>query len=710
MPPTEVFSLLYHLSGHLFLINTVLQNTTSLEHRLPSLVYALSITRHADRKYSSDINTTEKRISAHKYFYIFTMNSVPLSKQHKLNIVIKDNTKLVSIMNLKYYNQRFILILIVFLLCGASATAQEKLTTEEAFLSQSDTLPKHIRDSIKIEELSAMVQELKLKEIVLQNLTDSNQKNAESDSLHRVAQRRQIDSLRQITPGVPIIIEGDTLLKLYARRGGTLAKDRALKAEQLIMSLGKRLTANRDSIEVFKSEFQNDIMSGETVIISITDQDALWQNTTRDELSEQYRVIIQEKIDALQDTYGLTMKIKQAGLFLLVIIIQAVLIYFTNRVFRRMHISILRFVKTKFKAVSIKNYEFLDIRKQSRIVVFLIKSLRLVVIVIQLLISIPILFSIFPETEDLAYTLFSYAWNPIKDMFILIINYVPSLFKIGLIYICFRYIIKTIRYFATEIATGKLKINGFYPDWAYSTFYIIRTLLYSFMIIMIWPLLPGSSSPIFQGVSVFVGLILSLGSTSVIGNLMAGLVITYMRPFKVGDQIKLNDTTGNVIEKTPLVTRIKTPKNEVVTIPNSFIMSSQTVNYTKSASNYGLILHTKIAVGYEVHWKEIHKLLIEAAHRTEGVLKHPAPFVLEVELADSYCQYQINAYTRDSLKMAKMYSDLHQNVIDVFNEAGVEMLAPLYYAHRNGKDVTIPMEYNMKKKKDDDNESSSRFE
>lgn len=156
------------------------------------------------------------------------------------------------------------------------------------------------------------------------------------------------------------------------------------------------------------------------------------------------------------------------------------------------------------------------------------------------------------------------------------------------------------------------------------TFHIVRFLLYAFMIAMIYPYLPGSQSGVFQGISVFVGLIVSLGSSTVIGNIIAGLVITYMRPFKMGDRIKLNDTTGDIIEKTPLVTRIRTPKNEVVTVPNSFIMSSHTVNYSTSAREYGLIIHRRYP-SVMMFRRQVNQILIDAALNTPGVVDDPRP-------------------------------------------------------------------------------------
>ncbi|MGL4806676.1 MAG: mechanosensitive ion channel family protein, partial [Bacteroidales bacterium] len=253
-----------------------------------------------------------------------------------------------------------------------------------------------------------------------------------------------------------------------------------------------------------------------------------------------------------------------------------------------------------------------------------------------------------------------------------------------------KYLIKGIEYIASEISAGRLNISGFYPDWALPTANIIRWLLYAFSIVVIYPLIPGAQSDIFKGVSVLVGLIISLGSSSVVGNIMAGLVITYMRAFKIGDRIKLNDTIGNVVEKSAFVTRIRTPKNEIITIPNSFILSSQTTNYSHSARKLGLIIHTSVTIGYDAPWRKVHQLLIDAAKATKGVALSPEPFVLETSLDDYYVSYQVNAVIADADQTPRIMSELHANIQDMFNHSGVEIMSPHYRANRNGNAVTIP--------------------
>lgn len=563
--------------------------------------------------------------------------------------------------------------------------------------TSADTLivaDKHYQDSVRLQELELQLQEMKLNDIMLRaELNDTRNIHLATDSLKRAVQRRSIDSLRTLTSGVPLIVDDDTLLTFYTKRGGLSAHDRAENAAAMIRKIGKSMSIKSDSVHLFDSEYTTDIMYGDKVILSVTDQDALWQNKGRVELAKTYLPIISNEIHLLKKEHNILQIVKRIALFFLVLVAQYLLFRLTNYLFRKLRRQIIWLKQNRLKSITIRDYEFLDTHRQGRVLIFFSNIMRYVVLLIQLTISVPILFAIFPQTENLAMKLFSYILEPIKMVLKSVIEYIPNLFIILVIYYCIKYIIKGIQYTANEIESEKLKLTGFYPDWAQPTFNIIRFLLYAFMIAMVYPYLPGSNSGVFQGISVFVGLIISLGSSTVIGNIIAGLVITYMRPFKLGDRIKLNETTGNVIEKTPFVTRIRTPKNEVVTIPNSFIMSSHTINYSASARQFGLIIHSTVTIGYDAPWRQVHQLLINAARLTPGILPDPKPFVLETELQDYYPCYQINAYIKDADKLAQIYSDLHQQIQDCFNEAGVEIMSPHYYAKRDGNASTIPAEY-----------------
>ncbi len=589
-------------------------------------------------------------------------------------------------------NRLFCLFISLVFTIGASAQLVEKV---RGFLGD-DTLKTHsvIRsdsDSANIADMKRELETARLNEANMRMEMEQLKLQAyAADSVKLVQQKLRIDSLRKFTQGVPVVVEGDTLFYIYAKRGGHTPQQRAVMNATAITELGKRFNLKPDSLYLESSDIVTDLMYGDKVLASFTDQDGLWEGRTRDQLAADKRHIVVDKLKDMKKEHSLWQLGKRIIFFVLVLLGQYLLFWATTWLFKKLKIRIQRLKDTKLKPISIQDYELLDTQKQVNLLIFLANILRYAFMLLQLVLTVPLLFSIFPQTEKLAYQIFSYIWNPVKSIFGGVIDYIPNLFTIFVICLAVKYLVRLVHYLATEVQSDRLKLNGFYPDWAMPTFHIIRFLLYAFMIAMIYPYLPGSDSGVFQGISVFVGLIVSLGSSTVIGNIIAGLVITYMRPFKLGDRIKLNDTTGNVIEKTPLVTRIRTPKNELVTIPNSFIMSSHTVNYSASARTYGLIIHAEVSIGYDVPWRKVHSLLLKAAQATQGVAADPEPFVLETELQDWYPVYQINAYITEADQLAQIYSNLYQSIQDVFAEADVEIMSPHYMAVRDGNETTIP--------------------
>lgn len=560
-----------------------------------------------------------------------------------------------------------------------SLHAQET-NVADSLASVNDSLVKYLR---------SQVQELKLQAIMMQEQMEQNGRN---DSLKAAERMARIDSLRAITPGAPLVIDGDTLLILYAPRGGTPPEARVEQACEKIIEQGKQLTFFSDSVYVYESEYFSDVMAGDVVILNLTDVDGQWQNTTRQQLAAQYRDIIEAKIAELHEEYGLQKKLQRLALVALILLAQWLVFWLTRWLYRRWRFRLVRRVMKRSIPLAVKDYEVLNVRRQGILFLFLFKMLFYVIVGVQLLFTIPLLFSVFPETKTFTYTIFNYLWEPSKDIAVSVASYLPNLFKIVVIILCFHYLVKAVRYLSNEVGSGRLKINGFYADWAHPTYVILRVLLYSFMFVMIWPLLPSSDSEVFQGVSVFIGIIVSLGSTSIIGNLMAGLVMTYMRPFHVGDFIRFGEVEGFVLEKTVLVTRIRTRKNEVITIPNSNLMSSQTSNFTFAAENYGVIVHTKVTIGYDMQHQIIENLLLDAAKATMLIQKKPQPFVRVTSLDDFYVEYEINAYTTHTERLSDVYSHLHQNILDHFHHAGVEIMSPHIFAHRNDLELQIPKE------------------
>ena len=555
-------------------------------------------------------------------------------------------------------------------------------------------------DSARIAELQRELEQVRLQEANARMEMESMKLGLSADSVRLAMQRHHIDSLKKVTKGVPLVVDEDTLLYFYTNRGGYTPAQRAEMNAALIEKLGNSLVLYPDSVKIESTDIVTDIMYKDKVLISLTDKDAMWEGVSRDSLALRDRAIIVAKLTDMNAKNGVWQLVKRIVYLILIVVGQYVLFRLTNWLFRKLKKRILLLKETKLKPFKIQEYELLDTAKQVSLLLMLANLGRYLFMLVQLLFTVPLVFIVFPQTEKLAYTLLGYLWMPIRQILKGVVDYIPNLFTIVVIWLAIKYMIRLIRYLAREVEAERLKINGFYPDWAMPTYHIVRFLLYAFMIAMIYPYLPGANSGVFQGISVFVGLIVSLGSSTVIANIIAGLVITYMRPYKLGDRIKLNDTTGNVVEKTPLVTRIRTPKNELITIPNSFIMSSHTVNYSSSAREYGLIIHSEVTIGYDAPWRKVHQLLIDAALNTPGVIDDPRPFVLETSLSDWYPVYQINAYIRDADRLPQIYSNLHQNIQDYFNEAGIEIMSPHYMAMRDGNETTIPKNDGREKKED----------
>jgi len=513
---------------------------------------------------------------------------------------------------------------------------------------------------------------------------------SQSDSL-AVRGTKQAGFVRKTYAPVPVVPFSDTLFYINAGLGSFSPEERAASITQKIRNIGKEWNGlHVDSLDIVTEGNVIEIVCRDVIVMTITETDARLKGKTQLDLANENKQIIRDAImQYYKDTGWLTM-LWRIFLILLIIVVQYFLIRIVNRLFRWISDKVHQQRGRKIITLRIKSYKLLDEEKVTKSILFAFRILRYIIIFLMLYLSLPLAFSVFPGTRNIANVLFNYVLKPFNKIFSGIVGFIPNLITIVVIVLVFRYLIKGLRFLAEEISKGRLTLKGFYPDWAYPTFSIIKTLLYVFMFIVIFPYLPGSESKVFQGVSVFIGIIFSLGSSSIISNVVSGLVLTYMRPFKVGDRIKIGDLIGNVIEKTPFVTRIRTLKNEEVTIPNSGIMSAQTFNYTHSASTYGLILHTKLTSGYGTPWRQIHELLLAAATRTPDVLETPKPFVLQTALDDFYVEYQLNVFINDADKMTQIYSALHQNIQDVFNEAGVEIMSPHYQANRDGTPIAIP--------------------
>lgn len=494
--------------------------------------------------------------------------------------------------------------------------------------------------------------------------------------------------------GYPVSPFKDTLFYVYNKVGSFSAENRANAITDKIRKLHEESFFKEDSIAVVPSDISQDIVyKNDFVIMSILDGDAKAENQTVTYIAKRNLNLIKKAI--IFENQNNSLLPKRLAYTALLILIIGIVLYFVGMAFNRIKLRILKNSDKYFKGFNYNSIKILSPQKQQSLFMRLYSFAKGITLVLIVYFSLPLLFSIFPATEAYTTTLLRWVLTPAKLAVMGFVDFLPSFVTIVVIVFIFKYAIKIIKFFFDEIKKENIKIEGFYTDWAMPTFNIVRFLLLAFMVVIIFPYLPGSDSPIFKGVSVFVGILVSLGSSNAIANMVAGLVITYMRPFKIGDFIKIGDVSGEVIEKTALVTRIRTPKFEDITIPNSTVLSSTSTNYSSNTKNInnGLLIHTTVSIGYDVPWAAIHKALIDAALKTDMVEKTPTPFVLQTSLDDFYVSYQINVYTKHPTKQPVIYSSLHQNIQDSFNEAGIEIMSPHYSALRDGNTTTIPESY-----------------
>ncbi|MBL8208334.1 MAG: mechanosensitive ion channel [Blastocatellia bacterium] len=322
--------------------------------------------------------------------------------------------------------------------------------------------------------------------------------------------------------------------------------------------------------------------------------------------------------------------------------------------------------------------------------VALLRVARAVIVLAAVAIFVPVELRLLPWTHNYAPIVQDYMLAPLRSLGNGFVKHLPNLLAILVIGFLAWVLMRIARAVFAEIGRGAIRISGFDQNWSPFTYKIAAFLIWICALLVAFPYVPGSESLAFRGVTIFLGALFSLSSTAVVSNVIAGVILTYTSAFRIGEVIKIGDTIGIATARRLLTTRLRTLKNEEVSIPNAVILNSHVTNFSTIARGEGLILHTTITIGYNAPWKQVHDLLLAAARSTPFVLERPAPFVLQTSLNDYHVSYQINVYTDKPREMLNLYSALHYNIQDQFNAAGVEIMSPGYASLRDGNESTIP--------------------
>ncbi|MCA2504848.1 MAG: mechanosensitive ion channel family protein [Microcystis sp. M54BS1] len=497
--------------------------------------------------------------------------------------------------------------------------------------------------------------------------------------------------------GFPVMLDGKPLF--FIRRGVSSfsAEERANAITRRIERIAQNDSIPVDNLTIKQIPDDNSLYLSvdQEVILTVTERDAKAYRSTPEVLAQQALQKIQVAIAQYRQDRKPEQLLKNIIYTVIASFAFLIISFAVIKISGKLFPFIRRLIESLTPGIQIGNVEIISSSNISFFWLRVLRIIRLFVLFLLLFNYATFVLRLFPWTRVFGEGILGYFYQSLELVLSSIGKYLPNAFIIAIIIFITYYLIRLIKPFFTAIERGNLVIPGFYTDWAKPTYNILLVIILAIAAIVAFPYLPGFNSPAFQGISVFLGLLLSLGSTSAIANVIGGIILIYTRAFRIGDHIQIGDVIGDLIEKNFLVIRICTPTNKIITIPNSSLLSGNVINFSISSRelNRNLIIQTTITLGYDLPWRKAHTTLIEAALETEHILKEPAPFVLQTSLDNFYISYQLNAYTNQPNLMVIIYSELHQNIQDKCNEAGIEILSPSYTSLRDGNTTTIPENY-----------------
>jgi small-conductance mechanosensitive channel len=494
-------------------------------------------------------------------------------------------------------------------------------------------------------------------------------------------------------PGVPVTYRGRELWRIRTPLGPFSAEQRARSIGERLDQLVHDPSVNPDDLVMEHTAVASRMLHRGRILGMITDEDAAAARLPRREYAERMLADVKSVISETRAEFTAGAIGRSLLGAVLATLVLAALAAILASLFRRSLRALQRWGAQPSQRAPEVRLPRLAQRQMALLGAPLLRLVRLVSFVSLALIWLEVVLAALPWTRPYARRVMDYVEEPIRFAAQGFLDALPDFFYLFVIALIAHYVLRVVRFFFLEVERGSIRFPNFPAEWAPPTYRLVRVLLVALAIVAAYPYIPGSSSPAFQGISVFLGLLISLSSSAAIGNIVSGTVLTYTGGFRLGDRVRIGDTTGDIVETSMLVTKIRTIKNVVVSIPNAIVLSSPMVNYSALARQDGLILHTGVTIGYDAPWRQVHELLLAAARRTPGIVESPAPFVLQTALNDFYVAYEINAYTREPRRMVEIYSDLHANIQDAFNEAGVEIMSPHYASLRDGNTIAIPDGY-----------------
>ena len=472
-------------------------------------------------------------------------------------------------------------------------------------------------------------------------------------------------------------LDGEELFRVRGVSSFDAGTRARLIRERLVGIAGDR-GISPDAIRLVDEGRATLIAAGNRPIVTVTDADASLEQIGRAELAAAHRGRLQQAVAAYRQARSPSALRRDAVRALIDTLLFAATMLVMRWLWRAADRVLIRRLQARVQSVEVQSHGLMTAQGLLGALRSVIRGLRLASYVAVVLVFAGSALGRFPWTRSASRDVLHVALDPLRVIGMGLLANLPRLAFLAVLVMTLRVALRLIRLFFESVGRGTVTLRDFEPEWAQPTYKITRTALVALGVVVAYPYIPGSESAAFKGVSLFAGVVLSLGSSTAIANVIAGYMMTYRRAFHLGDRVRIGETLGEVIETRLQVTRLRTPKNEEIIVPNSQILTGLVVNYSSLAASRGLILHTEIGVGYETSWTQVEQMLLAAAARTRGISRDPPPFVLEKALGQFAVTYELNVYSRDARAMLETYAALHRNVLDVFNERDVQIMVPAY--------------------------------
>jgi small-conductance mechanosensitive channel len=489
--------------------------------------------------------------------------------------------------------------------------------------------------------------------------------------------------------GAPVLIGGEPVVWVPSGVGPYSAQFRAERITRRAAEIVHDRAILDPSVVVAEAADTFELRIGPRLLMVITAQDARAVGVSGQALAAEYARLVEDAIRAERLRYAPGTLIRSGVSGLAATVLLAVLLWLSKRLARAARRVIGRWQSRL--SLRVQQQDLVPAESLAHALHRAVTGIHVVLALVLLDLYLTFVLGLFPWTRAVSMRLLDYLLTPLRVAAAAVVGYLPNLLFVVVIAGLVGLAIRFVGLLFQRIGQGSIAFASFPAEWADPTNKIVRVLLLAFGLVVAFPYLPASDSAAFAGVSVFMGVLFSLSSSSAIANMVAGVVLTYTNAFRHGDRVQVGEAYGDIVETALLATRIRTIKNEYITIPNNIVLGSAMTNFSRSPRGEGLILHTSVTIGYDAPWRQVHDLLIGAALSTPGLLQVPPPFVWQTALNDFYVTYEVNAYTAAPQDMIGTYAALHARIQDAFCAAGVEIMSPHYTSVRDGNTIAIPV-------------------